>query len=72
MDTFGPTLAKDLIELFGKYNLSGKIIAYVNNENSNLNIMTKVLKFVINCNILGFLGSFQGSYFGHAFSKTYQ
>jgi len=54
MDDSGPTLAKDLIELLGKYNLREKNIAYVNNESSNLNTMTGVLEFVINCNILGF------------------
>ncbi len=72
MDDSGPTLAKDLIELLRKYNLREKIIAYVNNESSNLNTMTGVLEFVINCNILGFQGSFQGPHFGHAFSKTYR
>jgi hypothetical protein len=29
------------------------MIAYVKDESSNLNIMIVVLKFVVNCNILG-------------------
>jgi len=37
MDTSGQALAKDLIELLGKYNLKKKIIAYVKDEGSNLN-----------------------------------
>jgi hypothetical protein len=66
MDTFGQTLAKDLIELLRKYNLREEMIAYVKDESSNLNIMIEV-KFVVNCNILGLWESFQGSCFGHAF-----
>ncbi len=47
-----------------------RIIAYVKDEGSNLNTMTIVLKSVINCNILRLQESFQGSCFGHAFSKA--
>jgi hypothetical protein len=36
MDFFGQALAKDLIELLGKYNLKEKIITYVKDEGSNL------------------------------------
>jgi len=54
MDDSSPSLAKDLIELLGKYILREKIIAYVNNESSNLNTIIGALEFVINCNILGF------------------
>jgi hypothetical protein len=34
--------------------------------------MTSTLKFVVNCDVLGLIKSFQGSYFGHAFSKACQ
>ncbi len=73
MDTFGQVVAKDLIELWGKYNLRKKIIAYVKDEGSNLKTsMITTLKSVENCNILGLQENFQGSCFGHALSKAYQ
>jgi hypothetical protein len=72
MDTFGQTLAKDLIELLRKYNLREEMIIYVKYQSSNLNIMIVTLKFVVNFNILGLWESFQGSCFGHAFFKAYQ
>jgi len=34
--------------------------------------MTIVLKFVVNYEVLGLEESFQGTCFGHAFSKAYQ
>ncbi len=46
-------IAKDLIELLGKYNLREKIVSYVKDEGSNLNTMTITLKSIVNCNILG-------------------
>jgi hypothetical protein len=48
------------------------VIAYVKDERINLNFMTTTLKFVVNCEVLGLEKSFNGSYFGHAFSKTYE
>jgi hypothetical protein len=44
-DTFGKTLAKNLIELL-------KIITYVKNEVSNLNIIIVALKIVASYDIL--------------------
>ncbi len=32
--------------------------------------MTTAFKFVVNCEVLGLEESFNGTYFGHAFSKT--
>jgi hypothetical protein len=73
MDTSGQALAKDLIELLRKFNLRKKIIAYVKDEGSNLNTsMTATLQSIVNYNILGLQESFQGSCFGHAFSKAFQ
>jgi hypothetical protein len=37
-----------------------------------LNIKIIVLKSVVNCGILGLVESYQGTCFGHAFSKAYQ
>jgi hypothetical protein len=51
MDSSSQTLVKDLIELLGKYNLKEKIIAYVKDEGSNLNIMIRPFKFGVNCDI---------------------
>jgi hypothetical protein len=65
-------LAKSLIELLGKYGLRKKIIVYVKDEGSNLDVMTNVLKVVVNYEYFGLEENFQGTYFGHAFSKACQ
>ncbi len=44
---------KKLIELFDGYALKRKIVLYVKDEGSNLNIMTIALKLVISCDVLG-------------------
>jgi hypothetical protein len=59
-----------LKELLDSYGLSKKIIAYVKDERTNLNFMTTAFKFVGNCEVLGLEERFNGTYFGHAFSKT--
>ncbi len=59
-----------MIELLGKYGLRKKIIVYVKDEGSNLDVMTTVLKVVVNCESFGLEENFQGTYFGHAFSKA--
>jgi ligand-binding sensor domain-containing protein len=43
---FWPSFGKDLIELLGKSNLKEKIIAYVKDEGSNLNTMTRAFKLL--------------------------
>jgi hypothetical protein len=50
--------------------LGERIIIYVKDEGSNKNTMTIDFKSVVNCNILRLQESFQGSYFGYAFSKA--
>jgi hypothetical protein len=52
------------------YRLSKKIIAYVKDEGTNFNSMTIDLKSVVNYEVLGLEESFNGTCFGHAFSKT--
>jgi len=64
-------LAKNLRELLNSYGLSKKIIVYVKDEGANLNSTTTTFKFVVNCEVLGLEESFNGTCFGHAFSKTY-
>jgi hypothetical protein len=58
-----------LTKLLDQYGLRREKIAYVK-DGSNLNTMTIVLKFVVNCKVLGLDENFQGSCFGHAFSKA--
>jgi hypothetical protein len=65
-------LVNNLIELLDEYGLKNKIITYVKDEASNLNRLTNVLRFVVKCATLGLEESFQGTYFGHVFSKMCQ
>jgi hypothetical protein len=46
-----------------------KIIPYVKDEGSNLNTLTNVLNSVVKCETFGLEGNFQGTCFGHVFSK---
>lgn len=52
--------------IIGWIALGGKN-AYVKNEKSNLNIITNILNFVINYEVLNLEKSFQSTYFGHVF-----
>jgi hypothetical protein len=61
-----------LTESLNKYGLRKKIIAYVKYEGSNLNAMITVLKVVVNYEFLGLKEKFQGTCFGHGFSKACQ
>jgi len=65
-------LAKSLTELLDKYGLRKQNIDYVKDEESNLNALTNVLKSIVKCDSLGIEESFQGTCFGHAFSKACQ
>jgi hypothetical protein len=49
-----------------------KIIPYVKDEGSNLNTLTNVLNSVVKCETFGLEGNFQGTCFGHVFSKACQ
>jgi hypothetical protein len=64
-------LTKNLIELLGAYGLKNKIIAYMKDEGSNLNTLTNVLKSIVKCETLGLKENFQGTCFGHVYSKTH-
>jgi len=44
----------------------------VKDKGSNLNTLTNALKFVVKCETLSWEKSFQGTYFGHVFSKLCQ
>jgi hypothetical protein len=68
--TNGQALARSITKLLDKYGLRKKIIAYIKDEGSNLNAMTIILYVVVNCESFGLEESFQGTCFGHVFSKT--
>ncbi len=55
-----------------KYGLKKKIIAYVKDEGFNLNAMIIALKLDVSCKSLSLEESFQGTCFGHVFSKACQ
>jgi hypothetical protein len=65
-------MERNLVELLDQYDLNKKIIAYVKDEGANLNAMTIVLKSMVICEVLSMEESFQGTCFGHAFSKACQ
>ncbi len=66
------SMARSLTKLLNKYGLMKKIIAYVKDEGSNINAMSITLKVVVNYDSLGLEKSFQGTCFGHVFSKACQ
>jgi hypothetical protein len=70
--TNGQTLVRSLTKLLDKYGLRKNIIIYVKDEGSNLNAMSIVLKVVVNYESFGLGESFQGTCFGHVFSKACQ
>ncbi len=47
-----------MIELLDSYALRRKIIVYVKDEGSNVNIMTTTLKSIVSCDMLGLEESF--------------
>jgi hypothetical protein len=66
-------LAKNLIDLLDAYGLKNKVITYVKDEISNLNTLTNcALKPIVKCKTLALKENFQGTYFGHVFSKMCQ
>ncbi len=72
IETTSQASVRNLRELLDSYGLKKKIIANVKDEGANFNSMTIAIKFVVNCEVLGLEDNFNGTYFGHAFSKTYQ
>ncbi len=70
IETTRQAFAKNLIEFLNEYGFGNKIIAYLKDEGSNT--LANALKFVVECETLGLEKNFQGTYFGHAFSKACQ
>ncbi len=61
-----------MIELLEKHNSRKNIIVYMKKKGFNLNIKIIALKVVVSCDMLGLEEIYQGTCFGHAFSKAYQ
>ncbi len=71
-ETTVQVLVRNLIHLLDAYDLRHKIITYVKGEGSNSNTLANPLKSIVECEILGLVESFQGTCFGHAFSRACQ
>jgi hypothetical protein len=68
IETTNQALANHLTKLFDQDGLKRKIIAYVKDEGSNLNVMIIALRSIVKCEVLGLDESFQDSLcFGHVF-----
>jgi hypothetical protein len=70
--TIGQALAINMSNLLDSFGLRKKIITFVKDEVVNLNATTFALRFLMSCDILGLKESFNGSCFGHVFSKGCQ
>ncbi len=69
-ETIGQTLAKSLTKLLDKYGLRKKIIVYVKNEGTNLNVVTIALKAIVNYKSFGLEKSFHGTLLWACFFKS--
>ncbi len=65
-------MAINLSNLLDSFGLRKKIITFVKDEVVNLNAMTFALRILMSCDILRLKESFNGSCFGHLFSKGCQ
>ncbi|KAG0584835.1 hypothetical protein M758_3G242300 [Ceratodon purpureus] len=64
-------LAVQLQEIVNRFNLTSRIIAYVKDEGSSLDIVTTALASVVSCEVLD-SEPFIGTCFGHALTKCCQ
>jgi hypothetical protein len=51
-ETTSQASTRNLTKLLDQYDLIMKIIAYVKNESANLNAITTLLQYVMNCEVL--------------------
>jgi len=72
LNTHGAALTEQVKSLLAMYQLTNKVIAYVKNENTNLNILAFALTNVISCELLQLPSPFNGICFGHVMSKACQ
>ncbi len=71
-ETLRQAWQKKLKELLEQYGLMNKMISYVKDEGANLNVLTIVLKSIVNCEAIDVTKSLQGKCFEHAFFKACQ
>jgi hypothetical protein len=71
-ETSGVAMAIQVNEVIAAYVLNVKIMAYVKDENNNLNIMTNALTSFVFYKLLGLTTPFIRSCWGHAMSKCCQ
>jgi hypothetical protein len=65
-------LTRQMKALLDKFKLTSKILCFVKYEGTNLGTMVATLRFVVTCEALKLDVLFDGSYFGHAMSRTTQ
>ncbi len=59
-------------DLLVSYNLLDTVVAYVKDEGGNLSTLAKAFTFVVTCMPFALATPWQGSCFGHGFSKACQ
>jgi hypothetical protein len=69
---FGVAMATQVKNLQSLYNLLNKLITYVKDDNDNLSTLAQALISLFSCGPLGLTTPWQGSCFGHTFSKACQ
>ncbi len=72
IETTRQALVVNLNNLLDSFGPKKKIIAFVKDEGVNLNAMTSITRFIVNCDILRLKESFNGNCFGHVLSKGCQ
>jgi len=71
-DTTNVVMANQVKSLLDSFGLLDKVMTYIKDERSNLNILTSILTFVVSCCALQLACPFVGSCFRHANSKVAQ
>lgn len=62
-------IAVQLQDILSRYNLTSRIIAYVKDEGSSLDIVNTALASVVSCEVFDLAEPFSGTCFGHALSR---
>jgi hypothetical protein len=71
-NTFRIAMATQITDLLSLYNLLTKLITYVKDESGNLSTLAQAFTSIFSYGPLGLTIPWQGSCFGHAFSKVCQ
>ncbi len=72
IDKFKVAMVTQVKEILLSYNLLDKLITYMKDKGGNMSTLARALSFVVNCAPLKLAALWQGSCFGHIFSKTCQ